>query len=290
MDHYALTLRSKDGLQLYVQGWEPVGNIRAVICLLHGLGEHSGRFAHLARFLLPSGFAVISFDLRGHGKSEGIRGHFPSIELVMQDIDALILTARKRYPDVPVFLYGHSLGGTLALYYVLRSKPDLAGVVVTSPGLRTALENQKVKLALARLLVIFAPSMTLPTGLDPRSLSRDPKVVEDYLQDPLVHDRASSAFAVTVLQAINWTYQHASEFQPPLLLMHGTVDQLAYCQGSQEFASYVQGDLTLKLWNGLYHELHNEPENREVFAYLFQWLEKRRLEEIPASEIKTLRL
>jgi alpha-beta hydrolase superfamily lysophospholipase len=284
MDHYALTLRSKDGLQLYVQGWEPMGNVRAVICLLHGLGEHCGRFAHLARFLLPSGYAVISFDLRGHGKSEGTRGHFPSIDVVMQDIDALILTARKRYPDVPVFLYGHSLGGILALYYVLRSKPDLAGVVVTSPGLRTALENQKVKIALARLLVIFAPSMTLPTGLDPRSLSRDAKVVRDYVQDPLVHDRASSAFAVMALQAIKWIYQHASEFQPPLLLMHGTADRLAYCKGSQEFAAYVQGDLTIKLWDGFYHELHNEPENGEVFAYTLQWLEKHRLEKKPATE------
>jgi acylglycerol lipase len=284
MDHYALTLRSKDGLQLYVQGWEPMGNVRAVICLLHGLGEHCGRFAHLARFLLPSGYAVISFDLRGHGKSEGTRGHFPSIDVVMQDIDALILTARKRYPDVTVFLYGHSLGGILALYYVLRSKPDLAGVVVTSPGLRTALENQKVKIALARLLVIFAPSMTLPTGLDPRSLSRDAKVVRDYVQDPLVHDRASSAFAVTMLQAIKWTYQHACEFQLPLLLMHGTADRLAYCKGSQEFAAYVQGDLTIKLWDGLYHELHNEPENGEVYAYILQWLEKHVLEEKPATE------
>jgi acylglycerol lipase len=284
MDHYTSTLRSKDGLQLYVQGWEPGGSVHAVICLLHGLGEHSGRFDHLARFLLLSGYAVISFDLRGHGKSEGIRGHFPSIDAVMHDIDALIITARKRYPSVPVFLYGHSLGGILALHYVLRFKPELAGVVVSSPGLRTSLENQKAKIALARLLVKIAPSMTLPTGLDARSLSRDARVVRNYIQDPLVHDRASSAFAVTVLQAIKWTYQHASEFQLPLLLMHGTADRLAFCQGSQEFAAYVQGDLTLKLWDSFFHELHNEPENGEVFAYILQWLEKHLLEEKPASE------
>jgi acylglycerol lipase len=238
MKHYEFTLHAWDGLQLYVQGWEPSGSVCAVFCVVHGLGEHSGRYVHIARFLLASGYAVISFDLRGHGKSEGIRGHFPSIDLVMQDINALIVTARGRYPSVPLFLYGHSLGGILILIYVLRYKPILAGVIASSPGLRTALEKQKGKIALARLLAIFAPSMTLPSGLDTRSLSRDVKVVRDYVQDPLVHDRASLSFANTMLKAIQW-----------------------------------------------YHEIHNEPENEEVFAYLLQWLEKHRLEEKPASEI-----
>ncbi len=136
MKHYAFKLRSQDGLQLIAQGWEPNGRVRAVICLLHGLGEHSGRFAHLARFLLPSGYAVMSFDLRGHGNSEGVRGHFPSIEQVRQDIDELITAAGERYVGIPGFLYGHSLGGILALNYVLERKPDLAGVVITSPGLK----------------------------------------------------------------------------------------------------------------------------------------------------------
>lgn len=275
MNHYAFKLRAPDGLQLYTQGWEPGGRVRAVICLLHGLGDHSGRFAHLARFLLPSGYAVMSFDLRGHGNSDGIRGHFASIELVMQDIDELIAAARERYPDVPLFLYGHSLGGVLAINYTLRRKPELAGVVITSPGLRTALENQKVKIALARLLVLLTPALTLPSGLETPALSRDSKVVVDYVQDPLVHDRASLAFANTMLEAIKWAYLHAAEFHLPLLMMHGTADQLAYYQGSQEFARQVQGDCTLKLWDGLYHEIHNEPEKGDVFAFLLQWLDNR---------------
>jgi alpha-beta hydrolase superfamily lysophospholipase len=284
MKHYAFKLRTQEGLQLYTQGWEPDGKVRAVICLLHGLGDHSGRFAHLARFLAPSGYAVVSFDLRGHGNSEGIRGHFPSIELVMQDVAELIAAARERYPQVPEFLYGHSLGGVLAINYVLRRKPKMAGVVITSPGLRTALESQKVKIALARLLVLLAPAMTLPSGLDTRALSRDTKVVVDYVQDPLVHDRASLAFANTMLEAIKWTYAHADEFHLPLLIMHGTADQLAFCQGSQEFARHVQGDCTLKLWDGLYHEIHNEPEKGDVFAYLLQWLDNHLNDQKPFFE------
>jgi acylglycerol lipase len=284
MEHFTFKLRSQDGLQLFVQGWEPDGSLRAVICLIHGLGDHSGRYAHIARFLSPSGYAVISFDLRGHGNSEGVRGHFPSIAAVMQDIDALIIAAKERYPHVPVFLYGHSLGGILVINYVLRYKPALSGVVVSSPGLRTALENQKGKIVLAHLLAVFAPSLSLPTGLDTRSLSRDAKVVMDYVNDPLVHDRASLAFANTMLKAIKWAYQHASEFHLPLLMMHGTADRLAYYQGSQEFAGYVQGDLTLKLWDSLCHEIHNEPEKGDVLAFLLQWLESHRLAGEFASE------
>lgn len=273
MEHFDLKIRAQDGLQLFVQGWEPEGRIRAVICLLHGIGEHSGRYAQLVHFLLPSGYAIISFDLRGHGNSEGVRGHFPSIESVLQDIDRLIDVARERYPQSPMFLYGQSLGGVLALNYVLNRKPQLAGVVVTSPGLRTALENQKMKIALARFLAFIAPTLTLPTGLDTYGLSRDPEVVRDYVQDPLVHDRASCTFAGVALNAIQWTYEHAGEFQPPLLIMHGTADRLAYYQGSQEFAGHVKGDCTVKLWNGLFHELHHEPEKGDVFAYLLPWLE-----------------
>jgi acylglycerol lipase len=283
MKHYAFKLSTQDGLRLHTQGWEPSGRVRAVICLLHGLGEHSGRFAHLARFLLPSGYAVMSCDLRGHGNSEGIRGHFPSIDLVMLDVDELVAAARERYPDVPLILYGHSLGGVLAINYVLRRKPELAGVVITSPGLRTSLENQKVKITLARLLGLLAPALTMPNGVDPHALSRDSKVVVDYVQDPLVHDRASLAFANTMLEAIQWTYAHADEFHLPLLMMHGTADRLAYYQGSQEFARQVQGDCMLKLWDGLYHEIHNEPEKGDVLAYLLQWLDNHLNDQKPVS-------
>ncbi len=126
---------------------------------------------------------------------------------------------------------------------------------------------------MARFLALFAPALTLPSGLNTHALSRTTKVVEDYIQDPLVHDRASLAFANTMLEAIKWTYAHAGEFHLPLLMMHGTADQLAYYQGSQEFARQVRGDCTLKLWDGLYHEIHNEPEKGDVFAYLLQWLD-----------------
>jgi alpha-beta hydrolase superfamily lysophospholipase len=259
-------------LNLYAQAWSPESP-QGVVCLVHGLGEHSGRYAHVADRLNTAGYAVLASDLRGHGKSAGQRGHAPSMEAFMKDIDLLLEEAKRRYPHQPRFLYGHSLGGILVLNYTLRRRPELAGVVATSSGLRTALELQKGKIALVKLLGSVMQKQTIASGLDAATISRDPEVVKKYLSDPLVHDKITFGMAKALSEAIPWVFAHASEFKVPLLLMHGTADQLAFPAGSKEFASLVHGDCTLKLWEGLYHETHNEPEKDEVLAYMVGWLE-----------------
>ena len=138
MRHIDTNWTSADGLPLVGRCWEPAGEPRAVVCLVHGLGEHSGRYAHVAAALNDAGYAVLACDKRGHGRSGGKRGHTPSYEALMTDIDLLLAQAEQRFPGKPRFLYGHSLGGNEVLNYALRRKPDLAGVVATSPGLRTA--------------------------------------------------------------------------------------------------------------------------------------------------------
>lgn len=180
----------------------------------------------------------------------------------------------QSYPGLPRFLYGHSLGGILVLDYALRYQADLAGVIATSPGLATALHEQKFKVLQVRVLNAVLPKITLPTGLDASSISRDPKVVQEYKNDPLVHDRASLGFARGMLDMVNWVMAHAQEFRYPLLLSHGTGDKLAYARGSQEFARLVPGNVTLKLWEGLYHETHNEPEKEQVLQYLLGWMDQ----------------
>lgn len=264
---------AEDGLPLFARGWEPESEPKAVICLVHGLGEHSGRYHHLAAALTEAGYAVLAYDLRGHGRSGGPRGHMPSFEAFMKDIDRLMEQAAQRYPDKPRFLYGHSLGGILVLNYALRRRPDVRGVVATASGLRTALEEQKGKVALVRLLGGLFPGLTLPSGLDPQTLSHDRRVVEAYVNDPLVHDKISLGFGKIMLEVIPWTFAHAAEFPVPLLLMHGTDDALGYARGSEEFARLAGDKATLKLWPGLYHEIHNEPQQREVFDYLIAWLD-----------------
>jgi len=270
--HFEFNWRTADGLRLYAQAWEPDTTPAAVVCLVHGLGEHSGRYAHVAAALTAAGYALLGFDLRGHGKSEGPRGHAPSYDILMDDIGRLLDEAAARYTDKPRFLYGHSLGGNLVINYSLRRKPDLAGVIATGPALRTATPPPAWKLALGKILYKIQPGMQMANGLDRDGLARDPAVVRAYASDPLVHDRISARLALDMLQAGEWALAHATEFPLPLLLVHGTADRLTSSKATQEFAAQAPGDVTLKLWEGFYHETHNEPEKAEVLGFMIDWL------------------
>ncbi len=272
MEHFESAWQSFDGLEIYSQGWIPEDKPKGVICLVHGLGEHSSRYTQVARFFTDNSYAVLTFDLRGHGKSGGARGHTPSVEAFLKDIDLLIQETEKRYPSLPRFLYGHSLGGILVLNYTLNRKPELSGVVATSSGLRTSLQEQSLKIGFAKVAGTLLPTMSMKSGLEARQISRQAEVVEAYLADPLVHDRATLSMAKNSLHAIDWTFEHASEFHIPLLLVHGTEDLIAYAKGTEEFAALVTTDCTVKLWKGLYHETHNEPEGEQVLSYILDWL------------------
>src|SRR5512137_2011524 len=152
MQHIEFTQQALDDVQFYFQGWQPETPPKAVVCLVHGLGEHTGRYAHVAAALNDAGYALLGFDLRGHGKSGGPRGHTPTYDALMDDIGRLLAEAGQRYPGQQQFLYGHSLGGNLVLNYALRRKPGLAGVIATSPALRPATPLPGWKQSLAGLL------------------------------------------------------------------------------------------------------------------------------------------
>jgi alpha-beta hydrolase superfamily lysophospholipase len=267
----------RDGITFFMQGWEPGEEIpKAVVGLVHGIGEHSGRYAHVGTALTEAGYALVSFDLRGHGKSGGGRGHFPSFDAVVQDIRQFFVQISRRYPEVPYFLYGHSLGGLLALAYSIQFSAGLKGVIVSAPALRSALQEQKAKIAIVNILGSLFPTLTLNSGLDASTTSRDLEVVKKYNDDPLTHDKASLGFGKSALQAIDLCVARARDFSPPLLLMHGTADKLNYPSGTEDFAKLAKEsnpDVTLKLWDGLYHELHNEPEKNEVFTFVIAWLD-----------------
>ena len=272
MNHIEFTRQSPDKLQFYFQGWEPETSPRAVVCLVHGLGEHTGRYAHVAAALNDVGYAVLGFDLRGHGKSEGLRGHTPSYETLMDDIGRLLDEAAQRYPGKAQFIYGHSLGGNLVLNYALRRKPPLAGVVATSSGIRVAKPLPATQLTLAKVMNKLQPTMQMPNGLALDNLARDPEVIRAYKSDPLVHGKISVRLAVEMLQAGEWALAHAAEFPLPLLLVHGSADELTSAAATQEFAGKVRGDCTLKIWDGFYHETHNEPEKAEVLGFMVAWI------------------
>ena len=263
-------------ITFYIQGWEPEGTPKALVCLMHGGGEHTGRYEHVGQALNEAGYALFGFDLRGHGKTGGARGHNPSLEEALLDIQRFIGFQRQNFPEIPIFLYGHSLGAMLALAYAIQHPDELQGVITTGAFLRSPLWDQKAKVALAKTLGSLLPALTLPNGLDPSTLSRDPAVIERYVNDPLVHNRVSLGLAMSSLNGIDLCFAHAREFTCPLLMMHGTADKLVYASGSEEFAKLAgetNKDVTLKLWDGLYHEIHNEPEQADVFIFMIEWLD-----------------
>jgi acylglycerol lipase len=273
MAHTEFERTSFDGLKLYFQLWQADQPQKGIVCLVHGLGEHSGRYAHWANMLNQAGYDFLAYDLRGHGKSGGQRGHASSFDDYVKDTDILLKEAEDRYPGLPQFLYGHSLGGMITTYYVLRRKPQLNGVVVTALSIKTSIQEQKAKIVLSKVLGSIVPKMTLDTGLVPATISKDPEVVRRYTNDPMVHHKATVGWGKSALDEISWTDQHAGEWTLPVLFMHGEKDQLAFAEGSEEFAGKIKGDCTLKIWPGLFHEVHNEPEKEQVFAYLLNWLD-----------------
>jgi alpha-beta hydrolase superfamily lysophospholipase len=261
------------GLPIHTRLWEPEGPALAVVGLVHGLGEHCGRYWRVATHLTAAGYAVSSFDLRGHGHSGGRRGDTRFAE-AFADIDCLLSDAADRFPDRPRFLYGHSLGGLLVLAYTLERKPAVAGVVASGAALHTALREQKAKVLLVRMLGPLLPRVALPSGLDARLISRDPGVVSTYRADPLVHDRATLGFGLDAIRAADATLAGAAQFPVPLLLIHGGTDRLTYPTGSRAFAAAVEPGLcTLNVYDGLFHEVHNEPERARVLDDIVRWLD-----------------
>lgn len=277
MKTFESILTSGDGIQFYVRGWEPGTQPKAVIALIHGLGEHTGRYEHVASAMTDTGYAMVGFDLRGHGRSSGARGHFPSLDAVMQDIQNFFDFLKGRYPAIPHFLYGHSLGGLLVLVYALKHSNGLKGVIASGAGLRSQVHEQKLKVLMAKLLGSLAPAAQLSSGLDLAVLSHDQNVIDVYKNDPLNHDRISLGFGKAGLEATDYAWSHAEEFAPPLLIMHGTADRNTYASGSADFSKLAaknNRDVTLKLWEGLYHEVHNEPEQQQVFKFMIDWLDR----------------
>jgi alpha-beta hydrolase superfamily lysophospholipase len=273
MSYQEFYWQSTDDLKLFGQIWEPDRKAKAVVALVHGLGEHSGRYRHVAEFLNQQNYTLVGFDLRGHGRSEGIRGHAPSYTVIMDDIDQFIKEVKKRYPELPCFLYGHSLGGNLVLFFELDRHPNINGIIATSPGLGTAFPVPKAKLFFGKILYHLWPSLQMDNGLDPSALSHDPQIEKDYSHDPLVHHKISARLGLDLINSGEWIVNHASEFSLPLLLMQGSADRIVNPQTTCRFAEKVPADLiTFKYMESYRHELHNDEGKEEVFNYMLSWL------------------
>ena len=273
MKHFESNWQSKDGLNFYIQGWEPGQKPKAVVALIHGFGEHTARYAHVGEAFNNARYALIGYDLRGHGKSGGARGHIPSYEVLMDDIADFLMWIEKHYPNVPRFLYGHSMGGNQVLNFCLRHKPDVVGVIATAPWLKLAFDPPGLQITLGKLMNNIAPGFTQKSTLDTAALSHDQKIVDAYNNDPLVHSKISARLFVSIYESGLWALDHAGEFSLPLLLMHGTDDRVISFAASAEFAKRAGKFVTWYPWEGLYHEIHNEPKKAEVIKIMINWLD-----------------
>lgn len=269
----ALNWKNSQGIELYAAHW-PVANPIAVIALAHGQGEHIGRYQHVAEWYNAHGVAVVGFDHQGYGRSGGPRGHVKDLDAFLDDIGLLLEKTAELYPDKPLFLYGHSMGGNLVLNYALRRKPELKGLIATSPWIQLAFEAPAIKVLVGKLMRKFMPTLTLPTNLAAHFISQDKAVVEAYKNDPLVHDKISAAAGIALMDAADWLDSYKGEVPMPLLLLHGTGDKIISPVATKAFAERVKGDVTHQEWDGLYHELHNENEKAEVFEYTFNWMKQ----------------
>ncbi len=258
--------------KIFSQMWEPENPPKGVIVLVHGLGEHSGRYStHFAKHFSNEGFFILTFDLPGHGKSSGKRGHIKEYADINMLLSAGISHAKKKYPTLPIFLYGHSLGGLIALEYSIQIKPVINGVIVSAPVLDVNEPISPIKLAMAKLMDKFFPSFTLDSGLNRNMLSRDKSVVERYNADPLVHGHTSARMGMYIIEKGKFVRDNANKVTLPTLIMIGSAEGIVSKKAIHDFCDQ-SNNCSEKVWAGLYHELHNEPEKMDVFQFTTEWI------------------
>ena len=246
--------------------WLPNKKINVAIGIIHGLGEHSNRYDDFAEYFCKKGFGVYSIDLRGHGKSEGKRGHINNFKKLIDDSEEMFINIRKENLNVPMVMFGHSLGGCIALNYLCENQSkeiDLA--IISSPWLRTVLEPPKFILYIQKILVGLFPSLTLNNRLDPYDLSKDTDIVKKYIEEPLVHNKISLKMFSEVNKTIDKIENESEKINIPVLLVHGKKDNIISFKGTEKVSKKINNS-KLILYEGLYHEPHNDLEKNEILA------------------------
>lgn len=278
MNYKSTMYASFDGMKLSGYLWEPHSTPKAVISLIHGYGEYSHRYDDWAGRFTDKGFVVHALDYRGHGKSDGRRGHIKSFDDFLKDVEVLVKESKKLYPNIPNFIYGHSLGGNIVTNYILKQNNQFAGAVISSPWYKLSFDPSVLILTLARVMRRVYPKFTQNANLDVKALSHDKKIVDDYINDPLVHEKISTRMFFEIYNAGLWVLKSTDKLNIPVLMQHGTGDHITSYHATKEFAEKAKEqnkDVTYKEWPELYHELHNEFEKEEIFKFVINWIESK---------------
>ena len=263
-------------LRLHYRAWE-TATPRAVLLVVHGLAEHSGRYERFGLDLAAAGYSVFALDLRGHGDSDGRRGHVRRFDHLLQDVDRFRREIQGMVPpETPFFLVGHSLGGLVSLRYLEEYSPDFRGAVLSAPWLATALPIPHWKVGLAQVLTTIAPSLPMRAPVPPEYLSHDPDIVEAYRSDPLVHDRITPRMFTELSSAMGLVFQRADRIGVPLLFLLPGGDKVTDTQRTRALARSIhQAEVTVRMFPDAYHELFNEVDRSLVLSELRAWIAAR---------------
>jgi alpha-beta hydrolase superfamily lysophospholipase len=273
MQHNEGKFTGRNNYNLYRQAWLPDGIPLAVLIVIHGIAEHSGRYSNLVNYFVPKGYAVYSFDLRGHGKSDGIRSHVERFSYYLDDLKTFCDKVRDENKTAKIFLVGHSMGSTIALDYAVEHQSELNGLIVSGTTLKAGNSVTKVSILMAKILSVVMPKMGV-AALDANGISRDKAVVAAYINDPLVYTgKLRARWGAELLKTMNKLQSQISALSLPILILQGTADRISDPSGSKMlFDGVGSKDKTLKLYEGFYHEIFNDPERQQVFLDMENWL------------------
>ncbi|GKU80432.1 alpha/beta hydrolase [Paenibacillus sp. L3-i20] len=260
--------------RVYVREWLPVDQTsRAIVVICHGHGEHGERYQFVAKQLTDAGYIVVAFDHQGHGRSEGKRGHMISLSAALDDTIRVMKEASNRHPNLEMFLYGHSMGGNIALNCALRHKPEISGLILASPWLRLAFKPSAIKEWVGRGVAVVLPSLPMSTPLKQEDLYRPSKLnIAPLSDDPLNHTTITPKTYIEVQAAGEWALQHSRDLHVPLLLMHGTGDRVTSYEASKQLGISLGEQCDWESIEGGLHELHNDTNGDEAVSKIVNWL------------------
>jgi alpha-beta hydrolase superfamily lysophospholipase len=270
--HEEWKFEGKGGVSLHGQAWIPP-EYRAALIVVHGLGEHSGRYLNIVDHFCPRGFAVFGYDHRGFGKSEGTRAFTESIEDFLDDLDTFVRATRARTGGKPLVVIGHSMGGLIVLRWASTRNPAVEAVISSGAAVEVGKPVPRAKLAAARIFSRLAPRLSMANEVDPKALSHDEAVVQAYIADPLVYRNITARLAHEIIRSMGETLPQATGVRVPLLLLHGEADSIVAASGTRKFHEATTAPRKeLHLYAGFYHEIFNEVGKENVFKDMETWL------------------
>ncbi|MBN2401954.1 MAG: lysophospholipase [Spirochaetes bacterium] len=275
MKHIENTFKGVRNTDIYYQVWLPAKKAKAVLLIVHGIGEHSGRYMNVVNHFVPLGYAVYALDHIGHGRSGGTREFVKRFEDYTDTLSIYYNIVKAAQPAQPIFLLGHSMGGLIAAYFLLDHQADFKGAVISAPSIKVG-DISKAAVIAGKIFALIAPKAGV-LKINSNGISRDPEVVKAYQNDPLVfHRKTTARLGAELLKAITRVNAELERISLPFIVLQGSADRIIDPSGAQMlYDRAASKDKTIKIYNGLYHEVFNEPEKDRVLKDVERWIEAR---------------